>query len=73
MANSNYTDAEWDAYRERLKAIEDLLPINYSKPISKKLKVSRDVVRNVKIGKTYNLKVVAELEKLAESKKEVAK
>jgi hypothetical protein len=66
MSNQKHTPEERKGYKERLAAIEMMIPANYSKVISEREGVSKDVVRNVRHGRTINDKVLQALEELCE-------
>jgi hypothetical protein len=66
MSNQKYTGEQRQEFRERLAAIELMIPGNYSEIISEKMNVSKDIVRNVRHGKTINFPVLEALEDLCE-------
>jgi hypothetical protein len=66
MSNQKYTPEQRQEFRQRLAAIELIMPDNYSEIVSEKIQVSKDIVRNVRHGKTINFPVLEALETLCE-------
>lgn len=79
MSNPKYTTEQKVDHRRRLANIEEKgLPVLYATTVSKKLGVTKDIVNNVRNGKTVNFAVLEALERLcgivvkSKSKKQTA-
>ena len=66
MSNPKYTLEQKQDFRRRLLLIEDAIPANYSAHLHNQLGISRDIIRNVRQGKTINFLVLQALESLCQ-------
>lgn len=66
MSNQKYSDEQRKDFYERLAAIQMRMPENYSEIIHEREKVGKDIIRNVRHGKTINFTILAALENLCD-------
>ncbi len=64
MSNPKYTEQQKQDFCRRLRLIEDAIPANYSAVLHAQLGISKDIIRNVRQGKTINFTVLEALESL---------
>lgn len=65
MANQKHAPEKRADFKRRIAEIEMRIPANYSQKIHAQTGVSKDIIRNVRHGKTINFKILRALEKLA--------
>ena len=64
MSNPKYTEEQKQDYYRRLHLIEEVIPANYSTVLHGQLGLSKDIIRNVRQGKTINFTILEALESL---------
>lgn len=64
MSNTKHTAEERKDFRKRLSDIELLIPGAYSEVIHGRTGISKDIIRNVRHGRTINMEVLEALETL---------
>ncbi len=72
MSNTKYTKAQRLEFKERLLKIEDSIPDKYSEIIFEETGKSKDIIRNVRHGRTIDFYVLEKLESIS-TKKEAVK
>jgi len=66
MSNPKYTEEQKQDYFRRLLLIEESIPANYSTVLHERLGISKDILRNVRQGKTISFTILEALESLCQ-------
>ena len=66
MSNPKYTEEQKQDYYRRLHLIEEVIPANYSAVLHGQLGLSKDIIRNVRQGKTISFPILEALESLCQ-------